>query len=273
MTRSWFAQDLETVAMFWRVLRRDGLAFGLVTHDRDLWFDGILHRTSPGMVPSAIRRSGSLEPDAAEVEGALSHDCISAADLSEGRFDGALVRIGLVDWESFERIVLFAGTMGEVIEENRGFSAELVSRKAELHVDRIPRTSPACRARFCEPGCNLDPARFTREASIVEVQPADNAVRIADATAADFVGGSLRWIDGPLVGRSSAIVGLSAAGNLVLADPLPAAIAPGMKVRLREGCDHTIGTCGDRFGNAANFQGEPFLPGNDMLTRYPSPQA
>ena len=25
-----------------------------------------------------------------------------------------------------------------------------------------------------------------------------------------------------------------------------------------------------RFGNAVNFQGEPFLPGNDLLARYPS---
>jgi hypothetical protein len=37
---------------------------------------------------------------------------------------------------------------------------------------------------------------------------------------------------------------------------------------VREGCDHTIATCRTRFGNAANFQGEPFLPGNDILTRY-----
>ncbi|MEO0871962.1 MAG: phage BR0599 family protein, partial [Pseudomonadota bacterium] len=24
----------------------------------------------------------------------------------------------------------------------------------------------------------------------------------------------------------------------------------------------------DRFGNAHNFRGEPFLPGNDLLARY-----
>ena len=31
----------------------------------------------------------------------------------------------------------------------------------------------------------------------------------------------------------------------------------------------TVATCAARFGNAVNFQGEPFLPGNDMLAQYP----
>jgi hypothetical protein len=30
-----------------------------------------------------------------------------------------------------------------------------------------------------------------------------------------------------------------------------------------------LATCGGRFGNALNFRGEPYLPGIDLLTRYP----
>ena len=56
---------------------------------------------------------------------------------------------------------------------------------------------------------------------------------------------------------------------LVLEQALDPALAPGTLARLTEGCDHTIATCAARFGNAINFQGEPFLPGNDLLTRYP----
>lgn len=58
--------------------------------------------------------------------------------------------------------------------------------------------------------------------------------------------------------------------------PLPGTIPAdrletGMPVSLREGCDHRIATCSGRFGNAVNFQGEPFLPGNDHLSRYAVP--
>ena len=64
--------------------------------------------------PSAIRRSADFEPDSAEVEGALSHDSIPAADLAKGRFDGARVLIGVVDWETQTREVLYRGTIGTV---------------------------------------------------------------------------------------------------------------------------------------------------------------
>ena len=41
-------EALEALAMFWRVRRRDGVMPGFVSHDRDLWFDGVLHRAVLG---------------------------------------------------------------------------------------------------------------------------------------------------------------------------------------------------------------------------------
>lgn len=271
MSRVWFAAGLETAATFWRVLRRDGVTLGFTTHDRDLWFDGVLHRAAPGMTPSAIRRSAGLDADSAEVEGVLSHDAISAADLAAGRFDGAALRVGLVDWESGERDYLYYGTIGGVVEEEGRFTAELVSRKALLLADPVPRTSPACRAAFCGPGCTLSPARFTHEAVLAGIDLAINAVTLACAAApADLAGGRLRWLDGPHAGLGMAIVLADAAG-LVLDTPLDPALAPGLRALVREGCDHTLDTCAARFANAVNFQGEPFLPGNDLVGRYPAP--
>ena len=60
------------------------------------------------------------------------------------------------------------------------------------------------------------------------------------------------------------------ANGLVLDVALDPALAPGARALLREGCDHTLQTCHARFGNAVNSQGEPFLPGNDLIARYPT---
>ena len=43
----------------------------------------------------------------------------------------------------------------------------------------------------------------------------------------------------------------------------------GALVELTQGCDKLLATCAGRFGNAVNFRGEPWLPGIDLLTRYP----
>lgn len=271
MSRVWFDTPLETVATFWRVLRRDGVTLGFTTHDRDLRFDGVNHRATPGMVPSAIRRSADLEPDSAEVQGALSHDSISAADLALGRFDQARVLIGLVDWESLDSHVLYRGAIGTVAEQAGEFTATLQSRKTELLRDPVPRTSPSCRAAFCGPGCALPGARFDHQGIVATCDLAANSVSVTTAAPPDLlVGGQLRWLDGPLAGLAMGIAALDGTA-LVLDQPLDLVPTVGARVLLREGCDRTLDTCATRFGNAVNFQGEPFLPGNDLVTRYPSP--
>ena len=57
MTAPWLNAPLATIAYCWRIERRDGVAIGLTTHDRDLEVDGFGYRAAPGMTPSAIRRS------------------------------------------------------------------------------------------------------------------------------------------------------------------------------------------------------------------------
>lgn len=272
MTRVWFGQALETVATFWRIVRRDGVTLGFTTHDGDLWFDGLLHKAAPGMLPSAIRRSSDFEPDSAEVEGALSHEAIDSADLAAGRFDGAQVAIGVVDWESLECHVLFRGSIGTVAEEGAKFSAQLVSRKAELQRDPVPRTSPTCRAAFCGPGCGLSAANFTHPASVVSADQGANAVTVAaPVPPALLLGGRLRWIDGAAAGQAAQIADVEES-TLWLAEPLDFVPPAGLRIELREGCDRTLETCASRFANAVNFQGEPFLPGNDLIARYPAAQ-
>ncbi len=129
MSRVFLASELETVAIFWRILRRDGVAIGLVSHDRDLWFDGLLHRAAPGMVPSAILRHAELEPEDLAIEGVLSHDAISSVDVRAGRFDAAQIKVGVVDWESLERLVLVTGQLATLGEHGDAFEAEPPPRR------------------------------------------------------------------------------------------------------------------------------------------------
>lgn len=268
MSRVFLDRPLDTVASFWRIWRRDGVALGFVTHDRDLWFGGLLHRAAPGLTPSAIRRTAGFADEGADVEGALAHDCIAEADLAAGRYDGAEIAIGAVDWETLEHAVFYRGTIQAVSREGNGFAAELASAKTALATDPVPRSSPACRAQFCGEGCTLSPARFTRRAVVSAV--ADGRVQFAGIDPALYIGGTLRWLDGPLAGLGATILAADADGLLL--DRSAEGTEPGMQALLREGCDHTIATCSARFGNAANFQGEPFLPGTDLLAHYPMPR-
>ena len=271
MSRTFFAGELDTAASWWRIHRRDGVALGFTTHDRDLWFGGILHRSAPGMLPSAIRKSASLADDEAEVEGALAHDTIRSGDIATGRFDGARIESGIVDWETLQNAALYTGSIAAVRQDGIGFTAQLQSAKADLDVDPIPRASPSCRARFCGPGCGLSARGFTIRAVCQSIDHDANALSLSLTLPPLYLRGEMRWLDGPHTGLTMKIIGQSGSA-LELDTALDPATAPGHRVLLRQGCDKTIATCASRFGNAINFQGEPHLPGNDLLAQYPQPR-
>ena len=67
-------RELTTVALCWRLERRDGVAMGFTTHDRDLAIGGLLYRAAPGMLPSAITLSDGFSADSIDIEGALRTD-------------------------------------------------------------------------------------------------------------------------------------------------------------------------------------------------------
>lgn len=268
--RVFFDRQLDNAATYWRVYRRDGVALGFTSHDRNLKFGGVLHRSAPGMIPTAIRMTSDLSDESAGVDGALSHDSIREADLSAGLFDRASIEIGIVDWETLTHQCVYSGALGRVQDNSTGFSAELHSAKRELGRDIVPRTSPTCRALFCGPGCGLSAPRFTHRRTLVAVEFDLNRVKFASLATQDFVDGQVRFLSGPQTGIAFGILG--AAGDwLVLDRPLDAGVELGSSAELIEGCDHTVATCTSRFNNAINFRGEPFLPGNDLLSRYGQP--
>ena len=69
---TWLDHDLTTLALCWRVERRDGVAIGLTSHDRDLVVDGVTYRAAPGMTPSAVQRGDGFDAATMDVAGALT---------------------------------------------------------------------------------------------------------------------------------------------------------------------------------------------------------
>ncbi|AUX68360.1 hypothetical protein CHX26_01445 [Porphyrobacter sp. HT-58-2] len=268
--RVFFDRELDTVATFWRIYRRDGVALAFTSHDRDLTFGGIRHLAAPGMVPAAIRLTAALSNDSAEVQGALNHDSIGAADLAAGLFDEAAVEIGAVDWVRLDHHTLYTGTIGRIEDDGTQFAAELRSSKSLLERDLVPRTSPTCRAEFCGRGCGLAASHLTSKRAVAEIHLENNRVRFIGIAGADYIDGRLRFLSGPQTGVAFRIVAAEEEW-LTLDRPLVEGTAIGARAELREGCDHTLATCAGRFANAINFRGEPFLPGNDLLARQGQP--
>ncbi|MGZ8296982.1 MAG: DUF2163 domain-containing protein [Allosphingosinicella sp.] len=268
---SFLERELTSLAFCWRVERRDGICLGFTSHDRDLVIGGLVYRSAPGMLPSAVSVSDDFNASTLDVSGALTSDSIGEADLAAGRWDRAAVALFLVDWEDpgGERLPLARGELGDVTVKANGFEAELRGAAALLERAVAEQTSPECRAELGDRRCRVDLAGrvlVTR----VTAAPAETVVVVAEAPGGSgaCAFGRLRWIGGSNSGLESAIVA-SEGTQLGLQEPPPFAIAAGDLVEIAEGCDKSFATCRGRFANAGNFRGEPHLPGMDLLTRYP----
>ncbi len=260
---------LATLALCWRVERCDGVTIGLTAHDRDLTVDGLVHRSAPGMTPSAVVRGDGLEADTMDVGGALTSSAIDEADLIAGRWDGARVAIFAVDWVTGAlHAALGEGRIGSVELSDRGFTAELRGASAALDRAVVETTSADCRAALGDTRCRIAMAGRRRMLRVVSVADLVVTVDGEEPVANAYGGGVVRWIGGANGGLVSAVAG--SAGATLTLHAVPAFfVAAGTLVEVIEGCDKTIATCVTRFGNAVNFRGEPNLPGMDLLTRYP----
>lgn len=259
---------LTSLAFCWRLERADGAGLGLTSSDRELTHDGTSYRSAPGVTPAAISRRLGLEPDSGEVAGALSVDALSENDLALGRWNGANVSLVAVDWNdaAAQSIGLLAGELGEVSVEGDAFSAELRGAAARLAKSPCPRTSPECRAAFGDKQCRVDLAGRSVRAVVTSAN--GNLLKLGEAVEERFLFGRLRYLGGDNCGVASVILAVN--GNAISLRNRPrAAVEPGTVVQLREGCDKRFESCVSRFQNGANFRGEPHLPGNDLLTRYP----
>lgn len=262
-------QEVACLAFCWRLERRDGVTIGLTSHDRNLAVEGLVYRAAPGLVPSAIRKGVGLEADAMDLKGALASDAITARDLAAGRWDGAGLWLFLTEWDAPGALwlELARGEIGAVEQAGDAFTAELVGPAAVLERPVAQETSPDCRAVLGDRACRVDMALRRRMVRVSAVDGAAVAVVGALADGA-YAFGSLWWMTGANAGLAQAVLA-NDAGGVVLADSPAFAVEAGVLALLTEGCDRRMETCAGRFANAVNFRGEPYLPGNDLLTRYP----
>ena len=259
---------LTSITLCWRIERSDGAGLALTSHDEPISLGATSFDAAPGMLPAAIQRKAGLEPNGGEIAGAITSASLDDDDLVLGRWDGARVTMSAVDWHAPANgeVTLLRGELGEVRLEAGEFKAELRGAAARLEAAVCPETSPECRAELGDKQCRVDLAG--RSLMVAVVGSDGRRLLLDQAVSADFLWGRARFLSGANCGLVTILV--SVEGSVIeLRDTARAAIDTGDRIELRHGCDKSFATCSARFANAANFRGEPHLPGNDLLTRYP----
>ena len=270
-----------TLATCWILKRPDGLKLGFTDHDEPLALNGVVCEPATGMTGSEMRQSDGFASDDQTINGILSSDTISEADLISGRFDGATIETWRVNWQDPEQnLQLRTGYLGEVKLADRSFQVEIRGLSVALEQERGRIYQYGCDATCGDHRCGLDLSRpdLHFDGTVLAISSQTNlTVSLASRPAEGRLSlGQITMMSGAVEGMVFDILNHSQSeGNdlLELWLPLHKDVSPGDSVRLHVGCDKSFATCRDIYANQRNFRGFPHIPGNDFVLSSPDQHA
>lgn len=137
-----------TDCLCWRVDAPFVTTQGFTDHNRDVIFDGITYQSITSFSASAIEDQAGFAVSNLELLGGQAEDSINDDDVRAGRYDGATIRIYLVNWANpTMRIVLRKGSLGQVTSGDLSFRAELrgLGQRFQQYIGTL--SAQKCRAR------------------------------------------------------------------------------------------------------------------------------
>jgi uncharacterized phage protein (TIGR02218 family) len=271
-----FARGVTTFCHGWLLIRRDGLEIALTDHDRDLVIGARVFEAASGFTASTSDSEAGLATGGGEISGALSSEKIRATDIEAGLFDGAEIRTFLIDWQAPNLdFPLGRAWIGDIRRVDGAFVAETRDAFHALDQEQGRLYAATCDCALGDSRCKVDltlpPNRIT---GVIASAPGRSVVVVpvvAGQASGFFTRGTIRFLSGANAGVAMAIKDHRDDGELVLWQALSADAAPGDPVAITAGCDKRFATCRDRFSNAVNFRGFPFLPAPEFVLAYARP--
>jgi len=270
------AGELTNLAYLVKIARTDGTIKGFTTFDKNLTIGGVTYKADGALTPSALESTSGLSVDNLEVTGILDSSDITAADIEAGLYDNARIDVYACNWTDLTQgtVQLRRGWLGEVVRSGGHYAAELRG----LH-DLLQRVvgdyyTPECRYDLGDSRCTINLTPLTVMGTVTAVTDKANFADSARTEADGFFNyGKLIWTSGANDGLSMEVKhwdGSSLVFTLWL--PMPNPITVGDTYSVYPGCDKRFTTCANKFSNAVNFGGFPYVPGVGNILQYPETQ-
>lgn len=269
-----------TKTQCWSIVRKDGVVLLGTSLDRNLVVTASgyagTYLAQLGISAAAVKSAGDMSVDNTEAVSALATFGVAPADVEAGLFDNVAVVIFETDYLNPSSVtVLRSGTLGQITRDSDGkYTAEVRGLAQALQQTTINTYQRTCRAELGSGAevpvirrCGVDISLYTFTGAVQSVSIADRVFTDATLTQAAgyFTFGYVTWTSGDNTRFVRKVKRHQAGGIIELVEQLPADIQIGDAYEITAGDDKSFATCRDKFNNAINFHGEPFIPGADAL--------
>jgi len=295
-------QDSTTLSRLWKITRKDGTILLFTDHDQDITYGTLgggyspppaIYKAMHGFTSTATAKKADNSPDNMEVVGFLDSTAITEADIRAHLYDFCDIELRVVNWADLTQgdLKLIKGTLGNVKMVNGQFQAEIRGLNQFLTTMLGGTYGPVCRADLFDAGpdtgnhyrCQLNRSDYVQTGSVTVsygptniVPPTNSLLRISPhfsaipAPATWFNDGIIKFTSGVLNGYQFEIQNWDGATLTLFAGvPMPFQPSPGDTYEIEPGCNKLRSDCRDKFVNIINFQGEPDMPGLQVLMQTP----
>ena len=273
--------DVQTVALCWRIERRDGTKYRYTDHDEPIVWAGGTYTPIDAGTPSNYRQSNNMNP--AQIDFNMVYGSTSGrdAEIRAGLFDYAQMftfRINWADPSTTSGIVKLAyGRLGEAEIRDNSVQIELrsLTQLAATPIGSI--YTPECRTSLGSTLCNVltTSTVYTRTGTISAITDNHEFTITGDAAGQidNFYSyGKITFTSGDNNGLVMQIDDYTTANVMTLTESAPYTLSTGVTFTAVAGCNRRWATCKDRFSNKDNFRGFPHIPGMDKALAVPQNQ-
>ncbi|MDA0780793.1 MAG: DUF2163 domain-containing protein [Rickettsiales bacterium] len=264
---SHISSEVMTLATCWKLSRRDGTIMGFTDHNENIIYNSVTYLASSGFTPSAVANNSELAVDNMDIEGVIDSFAIKEEDIKAGLYDYAQIEVFMVNYNDLTQgdINLRTGWLGEMKFSKNRFAIEVRGLMQSLTQGIGQLYSPSCRAELGDLRCGVNLTGYTVTGSVTSAtnnQIFSDSTRAEDDAYFDF--GKITFTSGLNNGLSMEVKEFRDK-IITLVLPLPYTIVVSDTYSLIAGCDKNLNTCISKFSNAANFRGEPHVPGIDKM--------
>ncbi len=253
--------------------RADGNLYGFTTHDRSLTIGEVVYQA--GFKRTDLASNLNLDLDNVSTEGILSLTGITADEVRAGRWDYCAFRIFQVNWSDLTMGDKkdMSGHVGQLTMKRQTFIAELLGLVEAYTMGIGKITQPGCRANLGDQQCKVDLVGGSPSLTVTGTITTDygDFFTIGDSsrTEADtyFSEGVIEFTSGEALGLRYELKSYVQSGGIMITKTPIGYNVAGSTYSMHAGCDKQRTTCRDRFSNVANFDGEPWLRGNDSMVQ------
>jgi uncharacterized phage protein (TIGR02218 family) len=261
-------QKISNIATCWKIILKNKKILYFTDADQDISLHQELYLSGYYFTPGAIFSSNELAQDNFTVSGTIDDKFISAKAILSGDFEQSYTELFLVDLsqEKSKKIILKTGWFGSIKYSKNKFTVEILSLGSKTTNNIGKSYCSSCRADFGDIYCKINKEKYSIKGEVSALDKVNSFVDYSRIEADDYFSNSvLLFNSGSQQNYQYNILNFYS-GKITLDSVALLDIQIGDQYTIFIGCDKSLNTCINKFNNALNFRGEPYIPSRHKLT-------